>query len=95
MRSDVYGILVAGVLILTSCGGSSFPDPVPDECITHVSAGYHRFDCDGVVHEITMPPDCMISACGIIVDAHGATMPSLVGFSDLKIALFTFSIQSS
>jgi len=61
-------------LLLAGCGGSAFPDPVVDDCITEVNAGHHRFECDGMVHEVTVPPQCLSSACGLILDAHGSTM---------------------
>jgi len=51
-----------------------FPRPVPDECITDVGAGDHKFDCDGVTFDVMMPEACLTRACGVIMDVHGYTM---------------------
>jgi poly(3-hydroxybutyrate) depolymerase len=64
-------MFVAGV----ACGGESgFPEPVPDECVTDVSAGHHQFECDDMLHDVTVPAECLSGPCGLVVDVHGTTM---------------------
>jgi len=54
---------------------STFPDPVPDECVTDVSAGEHQFECAGdLVFDVSVPEACLSEACGLVVDIHGYTM---------------------
>ncbi|MEZ5568918.1 MAG: hypothetical protein R3E54_11350 [Halioglobus sp.] len=40
-------------------------------CITDVSADAHRFECDGVVFNVMLTPECVARACGLILDVHG------------------------
>jgi dienelactone hydrolase len=51
-----------------------FPEPVPDDCITDVSAGHHAFLCDGLTYDVEVPDACLEMACGMIFDVHGYTM---------------------
>lgn len=52
----------------------SFPEPVPDDCITDVTAGHHAFECDGLTYDVEVPEACLEMACGMVVDVHGFTM---------------------
>ena len=49
-------------------------DVAPSGCITTTSAGTHVFDCDGFKYDVTIPPACTTSKCGLVLDVHGATM---------------------
>lgn len=55
----------------------SIDPPVPDECITDVSAGDHSFTCDGITYLVLVPEACTTHACGLIFDVHGGTMSGL------------------
>ncbi|MEM6995157.1 MAG: hypothetical protein AAF721_31890 [Myxococcota bacterium] len=55
-------------------GGVTIPDPVPDDCITEVTAGHHVFACDGFDFDVEVPEGCIGTQCGLIVDVHGYTM---------------------
>lgn len=48
--------------------------PVPDDCITDVSAGDHTFNCDGITYLVMVDEKCTQFACGLIFDVHGASM---------------------
>jgi pimeloyl-ACP methyl ester carboxylesterase len=48
--------------------------PLPDDCITDVSAGDHTFSCDEISYLTLIDPMCTRVACGLIFDIHGATM---------------------
>jgi poly(3-hydroxybutyrate) depolymerase len=80
LKSGVGWILpvLAVAVLLAGCSstdGSSFPDPVPDECITEVTAGEHQFECsEGMIFDLSVPEACLGSACGLVVDIHGWTM---------------------
>ncbi len=52
----------------------SFPEPVPDDCITEVTPGHHEFQCDGLTYDVEVPDTCLEMACGMIFDVHGYTM---------------------
>jgi dienelactone hydrolase len=66
----------------TTSGGSSddgtdtgsFPEPVPDDCITEVTPGHHAFVCDGLTYDVEVPDTCLDMACGMVFDVHGYTM---------------------
>ncbi len=49
-------------------------DAAPSGCITDVSAGAHVFPCDGLTYDVAVPSACTGSACGLVLDVHGATM---------------------
>jgi predicted esterase len=51
--------------------------PKADDCITDVSAGEHKFSCDGIIYLALVHPQCLKKACGLIFDVHGATMSGL------------------
>jgi hypothetical protein len=51
--------------------------PVPDDCITDVSAGDHTFSCEGITYLVLVPQACTAYACGLIFDTHGGTMSGL------------------
>jgi hypothetical protein len=53
------------------------PAPVPDDCITKVSAGDHVFTCSGVTFLVKIDEQCTKTACGLIFDVHGGTMGGL------------------
>ncbi len=60
-----------------SCRGSGGDDARSDggaTCITDTTAGYHEYECDGIKYDVTIPPQCATSACGLVVDVHGLTM---------------------
>ena len=48
--------------------------PVPDDCITDVSAGDHEFSCGEVDFLVMVDERCTRFACGLIFDVHGGTM---------------------
>lgn len=48
--------------------------PVPDDCITDVSAGDHTYTCDGIEFLVMVDQRCTEFACGLILDAHGGSM---------------------
>lgn len=54
--------------------GEPFPEPVPDECITDVTAGHHTFVCDGLTYDLEVPSACLSAPCGMIFDVHGLAM---------------------
>ncbi|MBK8234882.1 MAG: hypothetical protein IPK74_04955 [Deltaproteobacteria bacterium] len=54
--------------------GEPFPEPVPDDCITDVTAGHHAFVCDGLTYDVEVPAACLLAPCGMIVDVHGLAM---------------------
>jgi dienelactone hydrolase len=58
----------------SSSTGEPFPEPVPDDCITEVSAGHHELTCDGLVYDVEIPPQCLLEPCGMIFDVHGLSM---------------------
>ena len=43
-------------------------------CITDTSAGTRVFTCDGFNYDVTIPPACTTTKCGLVLDVHGATM---------------------
>ena len=50
--------------------------PVPEGCITDVSAGDHIYTCEGLSVEVTIPQlatKCPAAGCGVIVELHGDT----------------------
>lgn len=53
---------------------SGFPAPVPDECITDVSAGEHEFACEGYDYDVSVPAECITGPCGLVMDVHGLGM---------------------
>lgn len=53
------------------------PPPVPDDCITKVTAGDHTFTCSGITFLVKVDEMCTRGACGLIFDVHGATMSGL------------------
>lgn len=57
-----------------STTGADIPPPVLDECIVDGNAGDHAFTCDDLVFDVSVPPQCLEQACGLIVDVHGFTM---------------------
>ena len=58
----------------SSSTGEAFPEPVPDDCITDVTAGHHEVTCDGLVYDVEIPPQCLLEPCGMIFDVHGLAM---------------------
>ncbi|MEM6991439.1 MAG: hypothetical protein AAF721_13105 [Myxococcota bacterium] len=54
--------------------GNGFPEPALDDCITDGSAGEHTFSCGGLTFDLSLPAECLSSACGLIVDVHGRTV---------------------
>jgi hypothetical protein len=48
--------------------------PVPEGCITDVSAGDHTYTCDGIEMLVMVDQKCTQFACGLILDAHGGSM---------------------
>jgi len=66
-------------------GGAAMPEdlapidpPVADDCITDVSPGDHTFTCQGITFLTMVDELCTQRACGLILDAHGATMSGAV-----------------
>lgn len=58
-------------------GMQAIPLPVPDDCITKVVAGDHKFTCSGVTFHVLVDEMCTKFACGLIFDVHGGTMGGL------------------
>ncbi len=52
--------------------------PIPDDCIDDPSPGDHVYACSGLTFDVTVPPACADTACGLIVDVHGFTMSGLM-----------------
>jgi hypothetical protein len=51
------------------------PSDVSTACIDAVTAGHHRYTCDGFVYDVEIPDACTTAgACGLVVDVHGFTM---------------------
>lgn len=42
--------------------------------MTTAAAGVHEFACDTTTHIVSVPEQCMTTACGVIVDVHGGSM---------------------
>lgn len=74
----MYGLVTAlPVAAQTPADGgadSRMPGPQPDECITDVSAGDHRFMCSGMMFRVMVDDGCLEKSCGLIFDIHGAGM---------------------
>ncbi len=58
----------------SSDGTVMVPDPVPDDCITEVTAGHHVFRCGDFDFDVEVPATCLEVQCGLVVDVHGYTM---------------------
>lgn len=58
----------------SSTDTGTFPEPVPDDCITDVAAGHREFVCDGLTYDVEVPDACLDMACGMVFDVHGYTM---------------------
>ena len=52
----------------------AFPPPKPDSCIKNTNPGHQVHKCDGLTFDVTVPKQCLTSACGVVVDVHGLTM---------------------
>jgi polyhydroxybutyrate depolymerase len=62
------------------------PGPVtPQGCITKVSAGQHRFSCDGLAYDVMVPAACAAGGCGLVLDVHGATMSAAIEDSNTNM----------
>lgn len=83
------GILIAALCAATSgCGDGDVstggdvpppatvevPAPEPDDCITDTATERQSLECDGLSFELSVPPACQSTACGLIVDVHGFGM---------------------
>jgi hypothetical protein len=67
-------------------GGAPISPPVPDDCITDVSAKPdHVFDCSGLKWNMSVPPACVTNACGLIFDVHGFTMSGKMEDNNTKL----------
>lgn len=51
-----------------------FLPPEPVGCVTEVTAGEHVFNCEDLVHVVSVPAPCLEHACGLVLDIHGGTM---------------------
>ncbi len=51
-----------------------FPPPQAVGCVSDVSAGFRTYTCGDLTHNVEVPPECLDSACGLVIDIHGATM---------------------
>jgi len=67
------------------------PAPHPVGCITSVSPGAHVFTCDGLAFDVSVPPQCATTACGLVVDVHGASMSAQM--EDANTALRALGIS--
>jgi dienelactone hydrolase len=54
--------------------GSPATPPRPMGCITDVAVGHHVYACDDIRYDVEIPPQCLETQCGLVVDVHGATM---------------------
>jgi pimeloyl-ACP methyl ester carboxylesterase len=52
--------------------------PAPDQCITDVTAGDHRFSCGDITYLVMVDEICTRLACGLIFDIHGANMSAAI-----------------
>lgn len=43
-------------------------------CAIPTAAGHHSVKCQGLVFDLHIPKTCEKSACGLVIDVHGATM---------------------
>lgn len=43
-------------------------------CAIPTAAGHHSVKCQGLVFDLHIPSSCAKSACGLVIDVHGATM---------------------
>lgn len=67
--------------------GGSFPDPVPDDCITDVTAkADHVYQCSGLAWNVSVPAMCLAQACGLIFDVHGFTMSGAMQEANTELA---------
>jgi polyhydroxybutyrate depolymerase len=48
--------------------------PAPYGCVTSIGTGNQTFACDGLDYSVSVPPQCLQSSCGAILDIHGLTM---------------------
>ena len=68
-------------------GGAPIAPPVPDDCITDVSAKPdHVFDCSGLKFNVSVPAACVKFACGVVFDIHGLTMNGLMENNNTKLS---------
>lgn len=51
-----------------------FQPAEPVGCVTDVTAGEHVFNCEDLVHVVSVPDACLEHACGLVLDIHGGTM---------------------
>lgn len=61
------------------------PPPVPSGCITDVSAGTHKYTCEGLAVDARIPAQCDQPGCGLILELHGDTGNGLLIEAHLKL----------
>jgi polyhydroxybutyrate depolymerase len=61
-----------------AAGDAGFPGPTPKGCVNAPGPGDLQFDCDGLTYDVRVPPACVSSACGLVLDVHGATMSGVM-----------------
>jgi poly(3-hydroxybutyrate) depolymerase len=61
------------------------PPPVPSGCITDVSAGTHKYTCEGFPVDARIPAACDQPGCGLILELHGDTGTGLLIEAHLKL----------
>jgi dienelactone hydrolase len=68
-------------------GGGGFPSPVPDDCITDVSAkADHVYQCSDLAWNASVPGECLTKACGLVFDVHGFTMSGQMQEANTRLA---------
>jgi len=70
------GMIIAALAASSTvgCPEDPFPEPIPTGCVTDVATGEHRFDCDDLRVDVSVPEACLDWPCGVILDVHGFTM---------------------
>lgn len=74
-RSLALAALALGLWVVGCEDGepAAFRGVHPDGCLDGTE-GMHHAECDGLQFDLSVPPECLTRACGVIVDVHGATM---------------------
>lgn len=60
--------------------------PSPEGCVEDASAGTHRYACDGIDYDVSVPDACVTAPCGLIFDVHGFSMDSAMEEANTHLA---------
>ncbi len=89
--------LLAGLVILAACGGSSAQSddappgdvavdpPMPSGCVDNVATGDHEYTCSGLRVDARIPAACQNAGCGLILVLHGDTGSGLLMDGHVKM----------